>query len=223
MKSIDLSGQIIGRWTVLRRNPENHRKTFARWDCRCVCGVERTVLAGSLLQGRSLSCGCLHHDLLAQRQTIHGQSKKKRETATYQTWKHIIQRCENPKHKDYSYYYGGRGIAVCERWHDFALFFADMGEKPLGLTIERIDNDGNYEPGNCRWATRKEQNQNRRPARLTPRDRGSKLTREEAISIRAAYQRGTLQRAIAADFNVSQSMVSMIINNQCWVPNDPEL
>ncbi len=91
----------------------------------------------------------------------HGHSINGKSSPTYQSWYNMKRRCQDSNHKYYKYY-GGRGIKVCERWRDFVNFLSDMGEKPEGLTLDRINNDGNYEPGNCRWATRKEQNQNQR-------------------------------------------------------------
>ncbi|MET7347444.1 hypothetical protein [Streptomyces mirabilis] len=120
--------------------------------CLCDCGTEHTVHRSDW--GKKVkSCGCLRRESV----TTHGMS----DSPTYSTWESMIQRCTNPRCKDYADY-GGRGITVCQRWRTFENFLADMGVKPEGRSIDRIDNDGSYEPGNCRWATLSEQNSNQR-------------------------------------------------------------
>lgn len=127
--------------------------------CACDCGTEHTIEWGKW--GKTKSCGCLQRDTVAaknRQSRTHGMSK----TKTYRVWVAMIQRCTDPNATGYANW-GGRGIAVCERWRNsFEAFLADMGERPEGCSIDRIDNDGNYEPGNVRWATALEQTQNRR-------------------------------------------------------------
>jgi hypothetical protein len=161
----DLVGRRLGHWTVLALHPERFRYpgcTHTRWLCRCDCGVERVVLGGSLRSGRSKSCrsGVHHHRLK------HGHCRNPGPTRIYEVWHSMMQRCYNPNHKAYPSY-GGRGITVCERWHSFVNFLADMGESPPGKSIDRVNNDAGYELSNCRWATHSEQMRNQRPRKKT--------------------------------------------------------
>lgn len=132
--------------------------------CLCRCGVRKMHYLYAVRMGKSKSCGCLMPGLVAKARTIHGDNKRGGRTLEYRTWAHIIARCTNPKLRCFKYY-GGRGITICRRWRkSFAAFLGDMGRKPKWAhSIDRIKNNKNYTPGNCRWATRSQQNKNRRP------------------------------------------------------------
>lgn len=146
-----LLGQTFGKWLVIDRS--EIRNTQRHWLCRCECGVERMVSAKNLLAGISTQCWDCHSCNYK-----HGMGT----TNTYRIWGNMIARCENPNQRAYRYY-GALGVRVCDRWREsFLNFLADMGEKPAGLSLDRINPFGNYEPGNCRWADAKTQATNKR-------------------------------------------------------------
>lgn len=158
MRVIDLTGRRFSRLVVAGR--VGSQSGQAVWGCICDCGNKTRVLGANLRTGSTQSCGCGR----IEKATKHGHSRRQHRTPTYWSWRGMRARCTQQGFKQFSDY-GGRGIAVCDRWRDsFESFLADMGERPDGRTLDRIDNDGNYEPGNCRWATPKEQRANRRAA-----------------------------------------------------------
>ena len=161
-KIIDLTGKKFGRLTVLRYSHKSGNKHY--WLCKCDCGKEKPVIGCCLKSGNTKSCGCYNKEKRIETHTKHGMKN----TKIYYVWKAIKKRCENPNDTAYKNY-GGRGIKVCDEWkNDFTSFYnwsIKNGYKE-GLSIDRIDNNGNYEPLNCRWATRIEQGRNTRKNRF---------------------------------------------------------
>ncbi len=158
MKLVEMTGRRYGRLTVIER-AENTPGGTARWRCKCDCGKETVVVGSYLRNGSIKSCGCYMRENNGRLSLKHGGYK----TKLYHVWVQMRSRCRSPKDKNYPYY-GGRGISVCDEWQDFRSFqeWALSNGYREGLTIDRIDNDGDYKPTNCRWVTMAVQAKNKR-------------------------------------------------------------
>lgn len=203
-KSKVLTGKRFGRLTVLGEGTRTAGGLF-RWLCACDCGNQLSVMAGSLRSGATVSCGCRHAEIttaFGPALVRHGLAR----TPTYRSWQSMIQRCLNENHQSFECY-GGRGISVCERWTTFDGFLSDMGIRPTGTTLDRVDNDRGYEPSNCRWATGHEQTVNRRT---------TKLSADDVAEARALFQRGESKASIARRLGVASSYVNRVVKGLAW-------
>lgn len=191
----DISGQTFGRLTARYPYGINSQR-HATWYCVCSCGREGVFSGPSLRSGNTKSCGCASHELLETRNHKHGQCKRGERASENAIWSAMKQRCSNPNNRDYRLY-GGRGISVCDRWlESFDNFMADMGNRPSPAhSIDRIDNDGNYEPSNCRWATKSVQNRNTRRIRPVLRSDGKRF---HSLAEAAEHMKGDRSNICAA-------------------------
>lgn len=199
----NLTDQRFNRLVVIR---DCEKKRY--WLCLCDCGNTKEIRGSHLSAGLIQSCGCLHKEKASARTgKLHKANTKSGLSAspTYQSWCGIKQRCNNPNNSFY-HYYGGRGIVMCDRWlNSFENFLVDMGRKPKGMTIDRIDNNGHYEPSNCRWSTRKEQANNRRINRVyTIYGKELNLTQ---ISELFGIHRNTLDQRLAKGMSIEKAVI----------------
>lgn len=185
IKGPNLVRHRFGKLLVLQRE-RCHNNRRSRWLCECDCGCRIITRADLLLAGKSRSCGCANVPAVRRANRTHGKSG----TSIYQIWISMVRRCRNSKTRAYKDY-GGRGITVTDAWaNSFQAFFDDVGERPTGLTLERIENDKGYFPGNVRWATPKEQARNRRSTKFV-------TVRGEKMPLAAAAERHSVNYSTA--------------------------
>jgi len=201
----DMTNMKYGRLFVESR-ADNRRKKIARWNCVCDCGAKVVVDGARLRNGNTKSCGCYKRERTSEIKATHGHCKNRKDSKTYTSWRGMVDRATNPNHKSASYYML-RGITVCDRWQSFENFLADMGERPEGMCIDRIDNNGNYEPGNCRWVSHRINCNNTSKARKID-FHGYKVSLSKLASLTDIPRRTLLRRLKKYGWDVKKAMLT---------------
>jgi hypothetical protein len=207
-KLIDIMGQKFGDWTVLTFIGKLPNKHGNYWKCVCKCGAIRIVNGSELKRKKSTGCGCSQKEKLLKIRTTHNHSYSK----TYTSWHSMIQRCTNSNMPNY-YLYGGRDIIICNRWlESFENFLEDMGERPVGKTLDRYpDKNGNYEPNNCRWATYKEQSRNTKTNRFITYNGKTQCIMDWALELNIGYQT-LLKRFQSGGWSIEEALTTPPLN-----------
>lgn len=186
MRKLDLTGQRFGRLTAISNASRNGRRTM--WLFACDCGREIVMSSDSVTRGLSKSCGCLKAEVTAARSVTHGESVDYKRSREMRAWRHAKERCYNPNCERYPQY-GGRGIGMCDEWkNDLSAFVRDMGRCPRGMSLDRIDPNKGYEPGNCRWATNHEQARTRTDNVLVRHGNRTMVLKDFAKEVGVSYK-----------------------------------
>lgn len=201
----NLTGRKFGRLTVVRQSLADSSQQSLVWECQCDCGNTRTVATGNLTSGNSKSCGCLRVETAITaglRRRRHGHNT--RNSPTYRSWSQMRKRCKSDLPR-----YGGRGIVVDPRWESFENFLADMGERPIDCTLDRVNNDGPYSPGNCRWATQITQSNNRYNHRWVTYQGRTQTVAQWAREV--GMSRGVLNNRIKGGWDVERALTTPVL------------
>lgn len=212
-----IAGTRFGRLLV---KEEIFGRRLRHYLCECDCGTEKIVRRDHLLETRVRSCGCLLRESAARSHWRHGESSRQNRTVEYATWVKIKCRCQNPSDISYENY-GGRGIRICDRWSDsFESFLADMGRRPKNTSIDRIDNNGHYEPGNCRWASIKIQSRNKRTNVMVSHNGQTKTVAEwaEAIGIGYFTLHSKIKRGMTPEQALTNKRISTWARRPYYLP-----
>jgi len=196
----DLTNQTFGRLTVIGAAERDQRGRI-RWLCICNCGTNTTVASSDLCSGNTQSCGCLSSELIINRNSTHGLGKP----TGYSSWAGMKSRCDSPNNFKYSNY-GGRGISYDQQWSEFENFYADMGDRPEGSSLDRINNDGNYCKDNCKWSTPEEQANNTRSNVILTLE-GVSLNVAQWTS-RMGFRKGLIHNRLRCGWSASEAILT---------------